>query len=80
MNHVVHGPAGLLCFEKLRIEIVGTIPPGGRPRRDQLHVFESDGSLYTGQLLSPSAIGTSLMLASRRRISPRSSNSQFSLP
>lgn len=58
MNHVVHGPAGLLCFEKLRIEIVGTIPPGGRPRRDQLHVFESDGSLYTGQLLSPSAIGT----------------------
>jgi hypothetical protein len=58
MNHVVHGPAGLLCFEKLRIEIVGTIAPGGRPRRDQLHVFESDGSLYTGQLLSPSAIGT----------------------
>jgi hypothetical protein len=58
MGMVVQGPAGLLRFEKLRIEIVGDVAPGARPRREQLRVTEADGTLYEGQLLSPSALGT----------------------
>jgi hypothetical protein len=58
MGMVVQGPAGLLRFEKLRIEIVGDVALGARPRREQLRVTESDGSIYEGQLLSPSALGT----------------------
>jgi hypothetical protein len=54
----LEGPAGLLLFEKLGIEITGDVAPGKRPRRDQLRVTNADGSLYEGQLLSPSAIGT----------------------
>jgi hypothetical protein len=56
--NVVEGPAGLLLFEKLGIEIVGEVAPGERPRRDQLRVTNPDGSVYAGQLLSPSALGT----------------------
>ena len=54
--NVVTGPAGLLRFEKLRVEIVGLVPPGGRPRRDQIKVWEADGSLFDGPLISPSTI------------------------
>jgi hypothetical protein len=56
--NVVEGPAGLLLFEKLGIEITGAVAPGDRPRRDQLRVTNPDGSVYSGQLLSPSALGT----------------------
>ena len=58
VSQPIEGPAGLLLFEKLSIEIVGKVAPGERPRRDQLLVANADGSVYAGQLLSPSAVST----------------------
>jgi len=58
VSQPIEGPAGLLLFEKLSIEIVGEVAPGERPRRDQLLVKNADGSIYAGQLLSPSAVST----------------------
>jgi len=51
-----------------------------RDRTDALAGIEHMFEATDGYFRSASAIGRSLMLATRRRISPASSNSQFSLP